>query len=195
MKPSKIFETSGLPVGPDKGLLVNRYLQSVKHPDIFGGGDCICFEDKPLDKVGVYAVRQNPVLLNNLFAQLEGRPLQVFDPGPRITSYNVCYTKLLRDNIIKQLSDAYRRIRNTCRFLLGNLNGFEPAEVRPIGTMAELDRFILHRLHYVVKRCRAAYDAYEFHVIYHTLHNFCVVDLSSFYLDIIKDRVYRNNFV
>ncbi|WP_321494332.1 FAD-dependent oxidoreductase [uncultured Desulfobacter sp.] len=82
VKPSKIFETSGLPVGPDKGLLVNRYLQSVTYPDIFGGGDCISFEDKPLDKVGVYAVRQNPVLLNNLFAQLEGRPLQVFSPGP-----------------------------------------------------------------------------------------------------------------
>lgn len=82
VKPSKIFETSGLPVGPDKGLLVNRYLQSVAHPDIFGGGDCICFEDQLLDKVGVYAVRQNPVLLNNLFARLEGSPLQVFDPGP-----------------------------------------------------------------------------------------------------------------
>ncbi|WP_321492939.1 isoleucine--tRNA ligase [uncultured Desulfobacter sp.] len=98
----------------------------------------------------------------------------------------------ISDNIIKQLSDAYRRIRNTCRFLLGNLSGFEPAQVRPVENMAELDRFILHRLHYVVKRCRAAYDAYEFHVIYHTLHNFCVVDLSSFYLDIIKDRLYTS---
>jgi len=98
----------------------------------------------------------------------------------------------ISDNIIKQLSDAYRRIRNTCRFLLGNFTGFEPSQVRPIENMAELDRFILHRLHYVVKRCRAAYDAYEFHVICHTLHNFCVVDLSSFYLDIIKDRVYTS---
>ncbi|NDY74207.1 isoleucine--tRNA ligase [Desulfobacter hydrogenophilus] len=98
----------------------------------------------------------------------------------------------ISDNIIKQLSDAYRRIRNTCRFLLGNFTGFDPSQLRPIENMAELDRFILHRLHYVVKRCRAAYDAYEFHVIYHTLHNFCVVDLSSFYLDIIKDRVYTS---
>ena len=98
----------------------------------------------------------------------------------------------ISDNIIKQLSDAYRRIRNTCRFLLGNFTGFDPSQVRPVEKMAELDRFILHRLHYVVKRCRAAYDAYEFHVIYHTLHNFCVVDLSSFYLDIIKDRVYTS---
>jgi len=82
VKPSRLFEVSGLPVGPDKGLLVNKYLQSVTYPDIFGGGDCICFKDQPLDKVGVYAVRQNPVLLNNLFAQLEGTPLQVFEPGP-----------------------------------------------------------------------------------------------------------------
>nr|WP_320192396.1 FAD-dependent oxidoreductase [uncultured Desulfobacter sp.] len=82
VKPSKLFQTSGLPVGPDNGLLVNKYLQSVTYPDIFGGGDCIHFKDKPLDKVGVYAVRQNPVLLNNLFARLEGRPLQAFEPGP-----------------------------------------------------------------------------------------------------------------
>ncbi|HCY85081.1 MAG TPA: isoleucine--tRNA ligase [Desulfobacteraceae bacterium] len=98
----------------------------------------------------------------------------------------------ISNNIIKQLSDAYRRIRNTCRFLLGNLDGFKAADARPVTQMGELDRFILHRLHAVVKRCRTAYDEYEFHVIYHTLHNFCVVDLSSFYLDIIKDRLYTS---
>ena len=82
VKPSAIFEASGLPVGPDKGLLVNEFLQSVSHPEIFGGGDCICFDQQPLDKVGVYAVRQNPVLLNNLMASLDSRPLEPFDPGP-----------------------------------------------------------------------------------------------------------------
>ena len=82
VKPSTIFEASGLPVGPDKGLLVNSTLQSVGYPDIFGGGDCIYFSDQPLDKVGVYAVRQNPVLLNNLLARLEGHDLEAFDPGP-----------------------------------------------------------------------------------------------------------------
>ncbi len=80
--PSGIFEKSGLPVGPDKGLLVNKYLQSVGNPQIFGGGDCIYFKDQPLDKVGVYAVRQNPVLLHNLMAALEGRDLMPFEPGP-----------------------------------------------------------------------------------------------------------------
>jgi NADH dehydrogenase FAD-containing subunit len=81
VKPSPIFEASGLATGPDGGLLVNRYLQSTGYPEIFGGGDCIYFQDQPLDKVGVYAVRQNPILLHNLMAQLEGTALMPFDPG------------------------------------------------------------------------------------------------------------------
>ena len=82
VRPSTIFQASGLPVGSDNGLLVNSYLQSVQYPEIFGGGDCICFEDRPLDKVGVYAVRQNPVLLHNLLASVDGSTLKPFDPGP-----------------------------------------------------------------------------------------------------------------
>ncbi|MBW1916304.1 MAG: FAD-dependent oxidoreductase, partial [Deltaproteobacteria bacterium] len=81
VKPSPVFEKSGLPVGPDGGLLVNRYLQSDSYPEIFGGGDCIYFTEQPLDKVGVYAVRENPVLFNNLMAALEGKELEPFDPG------------------------------------------------------------------------------------------------------------------
>ena len=81
VKPSNIFEDSGLPMGPDKGLLVNQYLQSVEYPQIFGGGDCIYFKNQPLDKVGVYAVRENPVLLHNLMATLDGSELESFDPG------------------------------------------------------------------------------------------------------------------
>jgi len=81
VRPSGIFRSSSLPVGPDGGLLVNRYLQSTAYPNVFGGGDCIHFQDRPLDKVGVYAVRQNPILLHNLMAQLEGTPLVPFDPG------------------------------------------------------------------------------------------------------------------
>jgi NADH dehydrogenase FAD-containing subunit len=80
--PTPMFEESGLAMGPDKGLLVNQYLQSVTDPQIFGGGDCIHFQPQPLDKVGVYAVRQNPVLLHNLMAALDGEPLNPFDPGP-----------------------------------------------------------------------------------------------------------------
>lgn len=79
--PSPLFRDSQLATGPEGGLLVNRFLHAPDHPQIFGGGDCIFFADEPLDKVGVYAVRQNPILHHNLLATLEGRPLQPFEPG------------------------------------------------------------------------------------------------------------------
>jgi NADH dehydrogenase FAD-containing subunit len=81
VRPNAIFEDSGIPTGPDGGMLVNACLQSPTYPEMFGGGDCIYFKDQPLDKVGVYAVRQNPVLYHNLMAALDGEPLQVFSPG------------------------------------------------------------------------------------------------------------------
>jgi NADH dehydrogenase FAD-containing subunit len=81
VKPSPIFADSGLPTGPDGGLLVNQFLQSTQYPEMFGGGDCIYFQPQPLDKVGVYAVRENPVLFHNLMATLENTALQPFDPG------------------------------------------------------------------------------------------------------------------
>lgn len=90
VKPSAIFSRSGLPVGPDGGLLVNRYLQCKDYPNIFGGGDCIYFEPDPLDKVGVYAVRENPILFHNLLASLEGGELKSFNPGGKyLLIYNV----------------------------------------------------------------------------------------------------------
>ncbi|MCB2226452.1 MAG: FAD-dependent oxidoreductase [Desulfarculaceae bacterium] len=90
VKPRPLFGPSGLPVGPDGGLMVNRYLQCSDYPDIFGGGDCIYFEPRPLDKVGVFAVRQNPVLLHNLKARLTGGELQDFEPqGAYLLIYNL----------------------------------------------------------------------------------------------------------
>jgi NADH dehydrogenase FAD-containing subunit len=77
---SSLFRDSGVPVGPDDGLLVNSCLQSVAHPEMFGGGDCIRFAERPLAKVGVYAVRQNPVLFHNLLAALEGKEMRAFIP-------------------------------------------------------------------------------------------------------------------
>lgn len=79
--PSTLPRESGLPTGPDGAMRVNKYLQCTEFPDIFGGGDCVYFQDRPLDKVGVYAVRQNPVLYHNLMASLHGAPLRVFEPG------------------------------------------------------------------------------------------------------------------
>jgi isoleucyl-tRNA synthetase len=99
----------------------------------------------------------------------------------------------ISDNILKQLSDAYRRIRNTSRFLLGNLYDFDP-EKNAIAykAMPEIDRYALHKLQLIIDKARKAYDAYEFHVIYHALFNYCTLDLSAFYLDILKDRLYTS---
>ena len=80
VKPSPLFSDSGLPTGADGGMLVNEYLHALDHPNIFGGGDCISFQARPLDKVGVYAVRQNPVLFHNLLASLEEQNLIAFHP-------------------------------------------------------------------------------------------------------------------
>jgi NADH dehydrogenase FAD-containing subunit len=82
VEPSALFRDSGLPVGEDGGLLVNDRLQSTAWPELFGGGDCISLKGHPLDKVGVYAVRQNPILYHNLLAALEGRELIPFQPQP-----------------------------------------------------------------------------------------------------------------
>lgn len=94
-------------------------------------------------------------------------------------------------DILKQLVEAYRKIRNTCRFLLGNLYDFDPAADRvPLDRMPELDRWALLRLGRLIERVRLAYDGFEFHVIFRELNNFCAVDLSAIYLDVLKDRLY-----
>lgn len=80
IRSSALFEDSGLPTGAKGGLLVNEYLQAVSHPEIFGGGDCICFAPRSLPKIGIYAVRQNPVLYHNLLATLKGGRYQKFVP-------------------------------------------------------------------------------------------------------------------
>lgn len=81
VRPSPVFGESGMPTGPEGGLLVNRFLQSTAYDTVFGGGDCIDYQDRPLDKVGVYAVRQNPVLHHNLLVVLQGGKMRVFQPG------------------------------------------------------------------------------------------------------------------
>jgi isoleucyl-tRNA synthetase len=97
----------------------------------------------------------------------------------------------LSEEILTRLAEGYRRIRNTCRYLLGNLYDFEPGrDTVPVADLLPIDRFILHRLQRFIERVRRAYEDYEFHVLYHGLHNFCAVDLSAFYLDVLKDRVY-----
>ena len=92
--------------------------------------------------------------------------------------------------IFKQLSQNYLKFRNTARYCLGNLNGFDPDHLVAPEDMEELDRWVLTRLNDLIAQCRKAYENYEFHVVSHAINDFCVVELSSFYLDIIKDRLY-----
>ena len=105
------------------------------------------------------------------------------------------YTEDIRlsTEILNRLADAYRRIRNTYRFLLGNLGDFQPArDAQPYGRRDEVDRWILDRLARLTTRVTRAYEEYQFHTVFHSVHNFCAVDLSALYLDIIKDRLYTS---
>ena len=94
------------------------------------------------------------------------------------------------EEIFKQLSQNYLKFRNTARYCLGNLDGFNANELVSPAEMKELDRWAMTRLNKLIAVCDRAYSDYEFHVISHAINDFCVVDLSSFYLDIIKDRLY-----
>jgi isoleucyl-tRNA synthetase len=97
----------------------------------------------------------------------------------------------MSDRVMTQLSEAYRKIRNTIRFALGNLNDFDPSRhVVANEQLDDLDRWMLERTADLVKKCREWYVAYEFHRVYHAIHDFCVVDLSAFYFDVLKDRLY-----
>ena len=94
------------------------------------------------------------------------------------------------EEIFKQLSQNYLKFRNTARYCLGNLNGFDPDHLVAPEDMLPLDRWVLTRLNSLIVKAEEAYADYEFHVVSHLINDFCVVDLSSFYLDIIKDRLY-----
>ena len=94
------------------------------------------------------------------------------------------------DKIFKQLSQNYLKFRNTARYCLGNLDGFDPNELVAPADMLELDRWAIGRLNALIVKCFQAYDDYEFSAVTHAVNDFCVVEMSNFYLDIIKDRLY-----
>lgn len=98
----------------------------------------------------------------------------------------------ISDEILGRLVDAYRRIRNTCRYILGNLNDVSAHDLLPLDKLESLDRFALDVAGRVHERVQQAYMDFDFHKVYHTLHNYCVTDLSSVYLDILKDRLYAS---
>ena len=94
-------------------------------------------------------------------------------------------------DILKQLSEIYRKIRNTARYILGNLDGFDPdADSVDESELTDLDNWALAKMDALLERTRRAYDKFDFHIIFHALHNFCTIDMSNFYLDVIKDRLY-----
>jgi isoleucyl-tRNA synthetase len=90
--------------------------------------------------------------------------------------------------IIDRLTEAYRKIRNTCRFLLGNISDFDGGNYQE--SLLEIDRWAMSRLQSFTRDVIAAYENFDFHEVFHNIHNFCVVDMSSFYLDVLKDRLY-----
>jgi isoleucyl-tRNA synthetase len=97
----------------------------------------------------------------------------------------------MSERVMTQLSEAYRKIRNTFRFTLGNLFDFEPGrDALANEDLDEIDRWMLERTADLVKKCREWYAAYDFHRVYHAIHDYCVVDLSAFYFDVLKDRLY-----
>ena len=125
------------------------------------------------------------------------RPEEVIKQyGAEILRLWVCSENYQEDmrispDILKRLSEAYRKIRNTCRFMLGNLNDFDPqADSLPYESLEEIDKWALFRLNELTTKVLSAYDTYEFHTIYHRMTNFCVNDMSAVYLDILKDRLY-----
>ena len=93
--------------------------------------------------------------------------------------------------ILSQLSDAYKKIRNTARYILGNLGGFNPdTDMVSDSELTELDKWAIMKLDTLIDKVNEGYNAFDFHVAFHAIHNFCVIDMSNFYLDIIKDRLY-----
>ncbi len=125
------------------------------------------------------------------------------DPADMIKKYGADLVRLwvassdyqvdvrVSDDIFKQLSETYRKIRNTCRIIMANIGDFDPEKdaVAP-ADMLDIDKWILHELNSLVADCRRAYDSYSFHLIYHDINNFCTIELSKLYIDITKDRVY-----
>ncbi len=118
-----------------------------------------------------------------------------------ISSVNYVEDVRIFDELLDRLGEAYRKMRNTCRFMLGNLSNqqdsqnprFErDAAAVPYRDMLEIDRWALARKERLVKKCLKSYEDYQFHQVYSALYNFCTVDMSAFYLDILKDRLYTH---
>jgi isoleucyl-tRNA synthetase len=169
------------------------------------------FHSSLLESVGTRGrAPYTTVLTHGFVVDGEGRKMSksvgnVIDPQELVNQYGAEILRLwvaaedytvdirISDEILKRLIDAYRRIRNTSRYVLGNLYDFDiKKDMVSYDDMKEMDKAALNRLQDIIRRVRRAYENYQFHVVYYTLHNYCVVDLSALYLDILKDRLYTS---
>ncbi len=148
------------------------------------------------------------VLTHGMVIDLEGRKMSKslgngIAPGDIIKQYGADILRLwvassdyqtdvrISNEILKQLSESYRKIRNTARFILGNLGDFNPDKDRvSFEELLPIDKWAVYRLDELIKKVEEAYTQFEFHIVYHSIHDFCVVDMSNFYLDVLKDRLY-----
>jgi isoleucyl-tRNA synthetase len=124
-------------------------------------------------------------------------PLKVIqESGPDVLRLWVASTDFRNDmgiskNILKQVSESFSKIRNTCRFMLSNLTEFDvKKDSMKYSELEEIDKWALLRLQRLIEKVRAAYDSFEYHIVFHSIHDYCVNDLSSLYFDILKDRLY-----
>ncbi|GAE29169.1 isoleucine--tRNA ligase [Alkalihalobacillus hemicellulosilyticus] len=128
----------------------------------------------------------NVVIPNDVMKQLGADILRLW-----VASVDYQADVRVSDKILKQVSESYRKIRNTFRFLLGNLHDFNPNEHRvETEKLKEVDLFMLVKLNNVIKKVTESYEHYQFSTVYHTIHNFCTIELSSFYMDMAKDTLY-----
>ncbi|PEZ10229.1 isoleucine--tRNA ligase [Bacillus sp. AFS018417] len=128
----------------------------------------------------------NIVVPKKIMDQLGGDILRLW-----VSSVDYQSDVRISDDILKQVAEVYRKIRNTFRFLLGNLADFNPSkDVVPAAELREVDRYMLVKLNDLITKVKNAYETYEFAAVYHAIHNFCTIDLSSFYLDFAKDILY-----
>jgi len=108
-----------------------------------------------------------------------------------VSSADYRHDVAISQGILKQITEAYRKIRNTCRYLLGNIYDYNPEKDRvAYKDLLEIDKWALLKLQQLIKKVTEAYQNYEFHTVHHNIHNFCAVDMSAFYLDVVKDRLY-----
>jgi isoleucyl-tRNA synthetase len=199
---SGVSQAAVLPKRPDLQWPADMYLEG---SDQHRGW----FHSSLLAAVGTrHAAPYHTVLTHGFVVDGDGRKMSkslgnVVDPQEVINRYGAEILRLwvahvdyredvrLSEEILKRLTEAYRRIRNTSRFILGNLADFDPERDRvAYEALPEIDRFMLHKLAVLSDRVQQAYQDYEYHVFYHAFHNFCAVDLSAFYLDVLKDRLY-----